>query len=186
MKTFPPLHDLTARKLPQCDESARQRSCSAFNADLDPRLGDLILEMQRFAFGSLIEGHDEPGDFDALIDAFGRAASTAILVGDVSFFDQARHAVSYGEKPTEAHNLRQNSLATEAHSSARLAIPLGTQGGATVWGCTTPHASQVAEMVDIIKGNQQGTTAESTVVDLCGRKAVSLPLAKGKRGPSKK
>jgi hypothetical protein len=40
-------------------------------------------------------------------------------------------------------------------------------------------------MIDLIKGNENGTTEESTVQALLARKAISLPSAKGKRGPRK-
>jgi len=185
MKTFPPLDPLTEKRLPPCDDSDSSRVCAAFNAEIDPRLGELILEMHRLAFGSLIEGYDEPDDLAKMADDFGKLAATALLVGDTSFFDQVRHAISYGKAPTEAHNLRQNARATGAHLKARLALPPIKHGGATVWGVGTPHASQVALALDRMEGRPSGTTEESTVVDLMNRKAVSLPLAKGKRGRKK-
>jgi hypothetical protein len=185
MKTFPPLDPLTEKRLPPCDDSDSSRVRAAFNAEIDPRLGELILEMHRLAFGPLIQGHDEPDDFAKMADDFGKLATTALLIGDISFFDQVRHAISYGKAPNEAHNLRQNSRAMAAYFRAKLAQPPITNGGAYFWGVGTPHASQVALALDRMEGRPSGTTEESTVVDLMNRKAVSLPLAKGKRGRKK-
>ena len=177
MKTFPPLHPLVSRGLPKPAAGDIEEFApfvrARFNAEVDPVLGQLLLDLWDAA-DSLAED-----DLSVFTDAFGRCAAAAAIVGDTSFFEQVNHCIRFGSKDTESRAIHQNMTARAAYSMARLVSGKSNME-------QLPHASGVAKQIDILEGKTIGTTEPSAVVDLCNRKAVNLPLAEGKRGPRKK
>jgi hypothetical protein len=181
MKKFPPLHPFVLRGLPLMPEGDVAEAAplvrAFFNADVDPRLGMLLLEIWQAA--DAIDGGTDPQRLAALSDQFGRCATAAAIVGDTGFFEQVIYLATHGAKAAQLDHRSKNLQAIGAHAMAQL-----LQGKARM--NEAPPASVVARMIDHATGKAPGTTEAAGAVDLCARQAVSLPLAKGKRGPAKK
>ncbi len=148
-----------------------------FNAEVDTRLGMLLLDIWETADSA--GDYTDPRRAAALFDQFGRCATAAAIIGDTGFFDQVTYLASHGANRIHLEHRTKNLQAIGAHGMSQL-----LQGKARLH--EAPPASVVARMIDHAAGNPTGTTDAATVVDLCGRQAVALPLAKGKRGPVKK
>lgn len=143
---------------------------AAFDADIDPRLGTLILEMVLAAHCPAIDGEPMP-DLEAMADTFGRMAAAAVIVGDASFFAQMSHCTA---RMTDTQGTAQENLEwLSAHGMARL-----MRGPRRM--DDPPAASEVASAKNDFS---RKTSIDATVaIDACNRKALKLPLAKGKRG----
>ncbi len=160
--------------------AARVRA--VFNADIHPALGQLILDMEEAYDRLNVPAHEDQEPLPPLVDLaeqFGRASAAAVLSGDLSFFDQVTHAITYPATESGARAIETNLETRRAH----------------IWACLlkasskdyeAPHATEVARVLDVIKGKPQGTTTAAEIVDRTKRVALQLPLApKGKRGPKK-
>lgn len=198
VKTFLPLHPLTIQNLeafPIRSQHRTQQDISArYNAAIYPALGALIDEMLDWVHWENATDWTGSDDckpeipLDDLAKFFGNLATGALLHGDKSFFAQVDYCMNYEKDSSQTADRKKNEDILTAHRVARTKKKHEAKiekGVSHDLAEISVHAGEVAEMHDLITRKRAGTTTASAAVDLCTRKAVNLPLAKGKRGPRK-
>lgn len=202
MKSFPPLRDSTVamlgHNLESDEESSGQTARAAFNAEVNPLLGNLLVNLivcrnWLVAYTELPEGQRPPvpwQDMDTMdgkdgkpdqepleflqeetgyyLSVLERASRAAVLFGDVSYFEQVAYCLEEAKKTQSVENLKWLSAWTMAR--------LNNKG-------EPPAAGDVAKWFSGPGPWQEKDAHDAT--NAFSRAALRLALAAGRRGKQK-